>query len=102
MSKQSKACDITAKVRKEIHERDRYCVVCGARYGLQIAHVFVNRSHSGLGVKENLALLCVKCHFEFDSGLKRHGEYIKHEVYAYMNKLYKIDIDTLKYRKGNR
>ena len=72
-SKISKACDISPKVRKEVLERDGCCcIVCGANSDLQIAH-FVSRARLGLGIAQNLAVMCAKCHFQFDNG-KFHKE----------------------------
>lgn len=72
-SKRSKACDISPKVRKEVLERDGKCIICGATYGLQIAH-YISRARGGLGRCENLAAMCVKCHGEMDNG-KYHKEH---------------------------
>ena len=73
MSKRSKACDISPKVRKEVLERDGHrCIICGSNYGLQIAH-YISRGRSGLGIPQNLAVMCFSCHFEFDNG-KLHKE----------------------------
>ena len=73
MSKRSKACDISPKVRKTVLERDKKCIICGATYGLQIAH-YISRARGGLGRCENLAAMCVKCHGEMDNG-KYHKEH---------------------------
>lgn len=99
MSNRSKSCDISPKVRDEVLNRDKQCVVCGSRSTLTIAHVFINRSHGGLGVKENLCVLCIKCHHDFDNGFKQDSERIKDLVQSYMHKLYEIDIQSLKYNK---
>jgi len=98
-STRSKACDISAKVRKQVKERDKWCVVCGGTYGLEIAHIFINRSSGGLGVKENLALLCKKHHMDLDSGKYRDSYAIRQEVEAYLKGLYEINIKKLKYNK---
>jgi 5-methylcytosine-specific restriction endonuclease McrA len=72
-SKRSKACDISPKVRKEVLERDNHCcIICGANYGLQIAH-YISRARLGLGIPQNLAVMCVHCHSEMDNG-KYHKE----------------------------
>jgi 5-methylcytosine-specific restriction endonuclease McrA len=72
-SKRSKACDISPKVRKEVLERDGHrCIICGANYGLQIAH-YISRGRLGLGIPQNLATMCVSCHFQMDNG-KYHKE----------------------------
>jgi 5-methylcytosine-specific restriction endonuclease McrA len=72
-SKLSRACDISPKVRKEVMERDGgKCIICGSTSCLQIAH-FIPRSRLGLGIPQNLAVLCVRCHGDFDNG-KSHKE----------------------------
>lgn len=76
-SKISKACDISAKVRSEVLNRDGHCCICcGDTYGIQIAH-FIPRSRLGLGIPQNLAVLCIRCHTEYDNG-KLHKEIQKH------------------------
>ena len=72
-SKMSRACDISPKVRQEVLERDNYqCIICGANQGLQIAH-YISRARGGLGNSQNLATMCVSCHFSYDNG-KHHKE----------------------------
>lgn len=66
-SKISKACDISPKVRQEVIERDKCCIVCGGYNNLQIAH-YVSRARLGLGKPENLAVMCAECHFQYDNG----------------------------------
>lgn len=73
MSKMSKACDISPKVRQEVLERDKHqCIICGANHGLQIAH-YISRARGGLGIAKNLGAMCVSCHFQYDNG-KLHKE----------------------------
>lgn len=73
MSKISKACDISPKVREEVLKRDNNrCIICGVNHGLQIAH-YVSRARLGLGIPQNLAVMCAECHFQFDNG-KLHTE----------------------------
>ena len=78
MSKRSKACDISPKVRQAVYERDGgLCVICG-RQGIPNAH-YIPRSKGGLGIEQNIVTLCPKCHHEYDNGGKRqeYGERIK-------------------------
>lgn len=101
MSLRSKACDIKPKVREEVYARDKFkCVYCGTIYRLQIAHIFINRSHGGLGVKENLATLCIVCHSTLDNSKKEKAQPIRDYVEAYLKSKHEIDLDKLKYRKG--
>ena len=72
-SKRSKACDISPAVRNEVLKRDDcQCIICGERHNLQIAH-YVSRARLGLGIPQNLATMCIHCHFQFDNG-KLHNE----------------------------
>ena len=100
MSKRSKACDITPKVRKQVMERDKCCVNCGRHHTLTIAHVWANRSHGGLGVVENLCVLCMKCHHNFDNSFGNRHEIVKFNVEHYMERIYgKPNIDKITFRK---
>lgn len=98
--KRTQATDITPKVRAEVLRRDNHrCIYCGTPYSLQLAHIFVNRSHGGLGVKENLATLCIACHMTLDNGREVKAKPIRDSVQFYLNHLYDIDIEALKYKK---
>lgn len=101
MSKASKACDISPKVRKEVTERDEgMCIVCGTMQGIQIAH-YISRARLGLGIPENLACMCHRCHFDYDNG-KRHGE-IKMLFEAHLRANYgQWDEKELTYKKYER
>ena len=64
--------DIPKNVRRVVLERDSIdnhpcCIYCGSPRFLEIAH-YVPRSRGGMGVPENLAVLCIKCHRELDNG----------------------------------
>lgn len=44
MSKRSKACDISPKVKKKVWERDNHCcIICGSPYAMPNAH-YIKRS----------------------------------------------------------
>lgn len=100
-SKASKACDISAKVRAEVTERDNgTCIVCGTTHGIQIAH-YISRARLGLGIPKNLACMCHKCHFDYDNG-KRHGE-IKTLFEGHLQAIYEQWNETeLTYKKYGR
>ena len=66
-SMMSKACDISPSVRKAVKERDEYCVYCGSPHNLQIAH-YISRGRGGLGIEQNLSVLCFRCHSALDNG----------------------------------
>lgn len=98
----TKATDISQKIRQEVLERDKHCISCGKHSTLTIAHVWINRSHGGLGVKENLCVLCMDCHHAYDNGKSHEQDYQRAVVQRYMLGLYdKPDLNKLKYNKYN-
>lgn len=99
MSKISKACDISAKVRKEVIERDDgRSILSGSRANIQIAH-YISRARLGLGIPQNLVCLTAREHYEYDNG-KYHRE-IKKRIEDYLRQHYP-DWDNIKltYSKG--
>ena len=109
MSKRSEACEFDEKTRAYIKRRDHNrCVICGRKEGLQVMHIFVNRSHGGLGVKENGCLGCIRCHRIMDNPIGRTQNAQSKELIAYC-KQYLIDkeginpdaefIKSIRYRK---
>lgn len=97
MSKMSRACDISPKVRREVVERDGGCIICGAKYNLQVAH-YISRARGGLGIPQNLAVMCLRCHGEYDNG-KHHTE-IKNAFSEYLKAHYpEWDERNLIYKK---
>ena len=100
MSCRTNHTDVSSKVRHSVKERDKQrCVYCGTRYSLQLAHVFVNRSHGGLGVEENLITLCIACHMSLDNGREEKAKPIRDYCEAYLKDRYEIDIEKLKYKR---
>lgn len=99
MSKQSKACDISKKVKDEVWERDGHrCIICGSYQAMPNAH-YIARSHGGLGIPQNIVTLCHICHFDYDNG-KLHKEY-KNIIQAYLKSKYDgWNEQDLIYRKG--
>lgn len=75
--KMTKACDVTSRVKAKVFARDRQCIICGSRHNLQAAH-YIGRAQGGLGIEENLVMLCSQCHFEYDNGKHRkdYGNFI--------------------------
>ena len=104
-SKRSNACDISPKVRREVLLRDdNCCVLCNmgylpsGDYRYEIAHL-IPRSQGGLGVPENLVVLCKTHHDKFDNGIRRaiSGALIR----KYLRELYPgWKEDDLKFKKG--
>lgn len=106
-SKRTKACDITPKVRREVLLRDEMgCVLCNMGYTptgdfrYEIAH-FIARSQGGLGVPENLVLLCKTHHEKMDNGPCR--DISEALVKKYLKSLYpEWEYKDLRYEKGYR
>lgn len=82
-SKRSKACDISAKTKQKVWERDKQkCVICGSHNAMPNAH-YISRAKGGLGIEQNIVTLCMDCHYAMDMTaerklyLKKVGEYLK-------------------------
>ena len=100
MSKKSKACDITPRVRHIVYQRDsKRCILCGTNYPIEVAH-YIPRSQCGLGIEQNLVCLCKNCHDKYDNGGKReeHGEDIRGYLKAYYKNWDEKDLVYNKYR----
>ena len=95
-----KPTDISQRVKEIVWNRDsKCCVVCGKPLPKHFAnaHVFVRRSHFGLGIPENIVTLCQTHHHWLDSGLDWQHKYVKEIVYEHMYKQYPdLDIEKLK------
>ena len=79
MSKMSKACDISPKVKRKVWARDgQCCILCGNPQAMPNAH-YIRRSQGGLGIEQNVVTLCRKCHNDFDNGGMReeYGQMIR-------------------------
>jgi len=79
--KMTVACDISAKVRKDVEKRDSVdgapcCIFCGSPSNLQAMH-YIPRSQGGLGIPENLAMGCDPCHDAYDDGGEELGARFK-------------------------
>ena len=85
MSSMSKACDISAKVRQEVLKRDNHCCILCGEYNVQIAH-YIPRSRGGLGIPQNLACLCVRCHGDYDNS--KYHKQIKSQFKTYLKAVY--------------
>ena len=79
-SKRTKALDITQKVKLEVAKRDTdkfgvlRCIICGNSYNVMPNSHFIRRSHSGLGIEQNIFTACTnftenKCHYRWDNYL---------------------------------
>lgn len=102
MSKRSKACDISQKVKKIVWERDNHhCINCGTPYAMPNAH-YISRAHGGLGIEQNVVTLCQDCHNNFDNGKDKNlKESIRAKIKAHLRANYKDwDNYTLTYKKS--
>lgn len=97
MSERTKKCSISAKVRKQVKERDgECCIFCESTYEVQLCHI-VPRSSGGLGIPENLVCGCFKCHMQMDQSshreemLEQANEYLRgiYPEFDRTNKIYK-------------
>lgn len=97
MSKRTKALNTTPAVRKEVYVRDNgRCILCGQRYNLQVAH-YVSKGAGGLGIPENLVMLCVNCHLNYDQSKNRQD--IGKLIYKYLNYFYNMKEVELRYKR---
>lgn len=100
MSKVSKACDISPKVRRRVKDRDGHvCILCESNRDLEVAH-YIGRAQLGLGICRNLVLLCKRCHTEYDNGDKReeHGRDIRNYLKSWYPDWNEEDLVYDKYR----
>lgn len=88
MNSKTKERQVSKKIAQEVMDRDEYCIMCGNPYNLDIAH-FIGKGRGGLGVRENLVVLCRSCHHAYDNGkdeAKKHR--IEYEIRQYLDNLY--------------
>ena len=115
MNKRTKALQYTKETAYKVAERDNHeCLFCKMGYHLEginksglgsivydIAH-FINRSQGGLGIEENLVLLCRYHHTLLDNGNKGLRPEMLSIMEEYLKSLYKDwNKDKLVYRKWN-
>lgn len=88
MSKRSKACEISPRVKEIVWNRDNHKCICCRKYvpiNCANAH-FVKRSQGGLGIEQNIVTLCPTCHYKEDFGLETQ-RYEKH-IENYLKGIY--------------
>ena len=84
MHKQTKATNITPKVREAVWERDGHrCIVCGDGRAQPNSHI-IRRSQGGLGVERNIVSHCLYCHVRFDN----YDTYTRVKTFAYIKAMY--------------
>jgi 5-methylcytosine-specific restriction endonuclease McrA len=98
MSKRSKACDISQKVKKAVWDRDKHCcIICGNPYAMPNAH-YIGRAQGGLGIEQNVVTLCMNCHNKYDNGDSRAS--IGYKIQWYLKSCYENwNEENLIYRK---
>lgn len=81
MSKRSRACEISQKVKEIVWNRDNHkCIYCERYVSKTFANAhFIKRSQGGLGIPENIVTLCPQCHYQEDFGqdTKLYEDYIE-------------------------
>lgn len=113
MNKRTKALQYTRQTAYKVAERDNHeCIFCKMGYHMEginksgfganvydIAH-FINRSQGGLGIEENLVLLCRYHHSLLDNGNKGLRPEMLSIMEEYLRSIYTDwDKEKLKYRK---
>ena len=98
-SKRSKALAISADTKKAVYKRDNgLCVYCHSP-GLPEAH-YIARSHSGLGIEQNILTLCRRCHDLYDRGPRQTREHMRRVFRDYLSGKYEDwDESQLVYRR---
>lgn len=97
MSKRSQWCDVSKELRKYIIERDKECIICGAKKPLTMAHIFLSRAKGGKGCKENIVALCNKCHYYIlDNPIGKNNIEKSKRIEEYCKK-YLIDKEKINY-----
>ena len=81
MSKRSRACEISQKVKEIVWNRDNHkCIYCERYVPKTFANAhFIKRSQGGLGIPENIVTLCPQWHYQEDFGqdTKLYEDYIE-------------------------
>ena len=103
MSKVSRALEPSKKTRVYLLERDSgSCIYkgCTRQFGIAPAHIFFPRSKGGLGVKENLVLLCQHHHHILDNGVdSKLANEIEQYCKEYLRSKHEFNVKDLKYNK---
>ena len=99
-NKLSKATAIPKKVKMVVWKRDNYrCIFCKkpVEWNLANSH-YIKRSHSGLGIEENIMTNCARCHSLFEESIyrERMKEFAKNYL---MSKYDHWNEDILTYKK---
>lgn len=98
--KLTKATEIPKKVKLAVWERDNHaCIFCHTPVAWNYANShFVKRSHSGLGLEQNIMTNCDRCHKLFEESIYR--EQMKEYARNYLKSKYEDWCeDDLVYKK---
>lgn len=99
--KQTKATEISQKIKEEVWNRDnKRCIFCGKIVAKSYACChFIPRSAGGLGIAENIFTACENCHREQDNG-KNTKEYDR-KAKKYLKGIYGASwkVEKLIYKK---
>lgn len=80
-SARSKSTNFSKQVKIDMLRRDKYrCIFCGTSEGLTPAH-YISRASGGLGIIENGACVCVKCHQALDHSTNRESMLLTFKQY---------------------
>lgn len=86
-SKRTKALEVSEEVKRIVMARDgNRCIVCHTPNNLTYAH-YINRGKGGLGVEQNIVIMCMQHHFDLDQTNKRKN-YLGY-VAGYLKSKYK-------------
>lgn len=100
MSKRSKACEISKKVKEKVWKRDNeHCIICGKWVPVSCANAhYIKRSQGGLGIEQNIVTMCPECHYEEDHG--QDTQLYEDKIKIYLRTKYKDwKIENLIYKK---
>ena len=97
-SRRSKASAIDFNTYSTVIERDNHsCIICSINFNLHCHH-YIPRSQGGLGIPNNLVMLCNCCHNAIHTGNKTIN--LKKYVHNYLKHQYgEFNIEDLKYNK---
>lgn len=97
MHKSTRLKNASSKTKRKVWNRDRgICVAC-TKKGHDIAH-YIGKGQQGLGIEQNLVVLCRDCHHNYDNGknMQKHDE-IKLKIKTHLCLIYPHwDESTLK------
>ena len=85
MRKQMKARRPSNATRRKVWERDNGCIFCGSYDSPTMAH-YISKAKNGLGIEQNMAIVCMECHRKMDHTEQR-PEYLK-RFKEYLDNLY--------------